>query len=168
MAVKFLFVLICVMASWLQPALARDIAPAKHKALPTLRINGHAMQVEVARTPSQRATGLMNRQHLAPNTGMLFAFDPPQIVSMWMKNTLLPLSVAFIDEHGKIINIADMQPQSLDTHSSLSPAKYALEMNLRWFEKYKIQAGASVAGIDKALAEKPKSLHNMKPLPDLP
>jgi uncharacterized protein len=130
-------------------ALARDDVNHKHSI--TLHINQHAIKAEVARTTEERSKGLMNRKHMAANAGMLFVFEQAQIVSMWMKNTLLPLSVAFIDEQGHIINIAEMQPQTLDTHSSLAPAKYALEMNAGWFDKQGILAGKSVEGIKAAL-----------------
>jgi uncharacterized membrane protein (UPF0127 family) len=116
-----------------------------------LHINSHAIRAEVARTPEERSKGLMLRKHMGKNDGMLFVFDQPQTVSMWMKNTLLPLSVAFIDEQGNIINIAEMLPETLTTHSSIAPAKYALEMNAGWFEKNKILAGKSVDGIEAAM-----------------
>jgi uncharacterized protein len=115
-----------------------------------LHINGHTVRAEVARTQEERSKGLMNRRSMGKNDGMLFVFEQPQIVSMWMKNTLLPLSVAFIDEQGRIINIAEMLPETLDSHSSLAPAKYALEMNAAWFDKHHILAGKSVDGIEAA------------------
>jgi uncharacterized protein len=120
-----------------------------------LHINGHAVRAEVARTPEERSKGLMFRRQMGKNDGMLFVFEPAQIISMWMKNTLLPLSVAFIDEQGRIINIVEMLPETLDSHSSLAPAKYALEMNAGWFEKHQILAGKSVEGIEAALQKLP-------------
>ncbi len=131
-----------------QTAEARD-----HRV--SLQINGHAIRAEVARTPDERAQGLMNRRHMGKNDGMLFVFEQAQPVSMWMKNTLLPLSVAFIDEQGRIINIAEMLPETLDSHSSLAPAKYALEMNAGWFDQHGILAGKLVEGIDAALNKNP-------------
>ncbi|MGB8338761.1 MAG: DUF192 domain-containing protein [Burkholderiales bacterium] len=116
-----------------------------------LHIDGHAIRAEVARTPEERSKGLMHRRHMDKNDGMLFVFEQPQIVSIWMKNTLIPLSVAFIDEQGRIINIAEMLPQTLDTHSSLAPARYALEMNAGWFDKHGILAGKAVEGIEAAM-----------------
>lgn len=125
-----------------------------------LHLNGHAIRAEVARTPAERAKGLMNRRSMGKNDGMLFVFEQPQVVSMWMKNTLIPLSVAFIDEQGRIINIAEMLPETLDSHSSLALAKYALEMNAGWFDKHNILAGKSVDGIEAALIKTapPKAL----------
>jgi uncharacterized protein len=145
-----LFILLIILSFFSSlHGLARD--NANHKNAITLHINQHAIKAEVARTSDERSKGLMNRKHMAANAGMLFVFEQPQIVSMWMKNTLLPLSVAFIDEQGRIINIAEMKPQTLDTHSSLTPAKYALEMNAGWFDKREILAGKSVEGIEAAL-----------------
>jgi uncharacterized protein len=140
----YFFILTLMLSAAAQSADARDNRIKLH-------INGHAIRAEVARTPEERSKGLMHRRHMSKNDGMLFVFDQPQTVSMWMKNTLLPLSVAFIDEQGRIINIAEMLPETLDTHSSLAPAKYALEMNAGWFDKHHILAGKSVEGIEAAL-----------------
>jgi len=120
--------------------------------LPTipLTINKHAITVEVASTQPERETGLMNRFSLRADQGMLFVFDGPQPVVMWMKNTYAPLSVAFMDSTGKILNIEDMQPQTLETHPSAGPALYALEMRKGWFKERGIKAGAKVEGLDKA------------------
>jgi uncharacterized protein len=129
-----------------QPAEARDNRIK-------LQLNGHAIRAEVARTQDERSKGLMHRRYMGKNDGMLFVFEQPQPVSMWMKNTLIPLSVAFIDEQGRIINIAEMLPETLDSHSSLALAKYALEMNAGWFDKHGILAGKSVGGIEAALVK---------------
>jgi uncharacterized protein len=118
-----------------------------------LSINGHAVRAEVAGTPAERAKGLMNRRSMGKNDGMLFVFEQPQIVSMWMKNTLIPLSVAFIDEQGRIINIAEMLPHTLESHSSLTPAKYAVEMNAGWFDQHGVLAGKAIEGIEAAQAK---------------
>jgi uncharacterized membrane protein (UPF0127 family) len=80
---------------------------------------------------------------------MLFLFDEPAIQCMWMKNTLIPLSVAFLDEAGTIINIADMQPHSEDSHCAVRPARYALEMNRGWFAERGIKTGARLRGIER-------------------
>ncbi|MES2562808.1 MAG: DUF192 domain-containing protein [Pseudomonadota bacterium] len=115
-----------------------------------LTIKGHKLTAEVASTDAHRSTGLMHRRMLPENRGMLFIFPDIAIHAMWMMNTYVPLSVAFLDSAGVIINIADMQPQTQDTHPALKPAKYALEMNLGWFSKRGIKAGAKVEGLDKA------------------
>ncbi len=89
----------------------------------------------------------MFRTRLAASSGMIFIFPDERPVSMWMKNTPIPLSVAFIDSSGRIINIEAMQPNSEQTHSSNGPAKYALEMNQGWFSKHGIESGDRVSGL---------------------
>jgi uncharacterized membrane protein (UPF0127 family) len=115
-----------------------------------LTINGHKLTAEVASTDAHRSTGLMHRRMLPENRGMLFIFPDVAMHAMWMMNTYVPLSVAFLDSGGTIINIADMQPQTQNTHPAQKPAKYALEMNLGWFSKRGIKAGAKVEGLEKA------------------
>jgi uncharacterized membrane protein (UPF0127 family) len=109
----------------------------------------HVIQAEVAATEPQRQQGLMFREKLAPNAGMVFLFGEPAQVCMWMKNTPLPLSVAFIDERGKILNIEDMQPQTLNSHCATGQATYALEMNKGWFAQKNIKPGTTIAGLPK-------------------
>lgn len=91
----------------------------------------------------------MFREKLAWNDGMLFVFDDPGYHAMWMKNTLIALSVAFIDGDGHILNIADMEPGALDPHSAAGPARYAIETNKGWFAARKIKAGDRVTGLPK-------------------
>ena len=112
-----------------------------------LRIGGHAVVAEVASTPGQRQTGLMQRRSLAPDHGMLFVFRHDQDVCMWMKDTYVPLSVAFIDAGGAIRNLADMQPLTLDTHCASGAVRYALEMPLGWFAGHQAAPGARVQGL---------------------
>jgi uncharacterized membrane protein (UPF0127 family) len=112
-----------------------------------LSIGMHLIKAEVAAAEAERQQGLMYRQAMAPNAGMVFVFDQAGMQCMWMKNTLLPLSVAFIDVTGKIVNIEDMQPQTLDNHCSSKPVKYALEMNLGWFKQKNIKPGVAVSGL---------------------
>jgi len=116
----------------------------------TLTIGRHSLTAEVASTDSHRSTGLMYRRMLPEDRGMLFVFPDVALHGMWMMNTYLPLSVAFLDREGAIINIADMQPHTTDTHSAARPAKYALEMNQGWFRKRGIKAGDKVQGLEKA------------------
>ena len=123
---------------------------ATHAAeLPTipLTIGTHKLVAEVATTPDQMATGLMNRFSLKPDHGMLFVYESPQPLSFWMKNTYIPLSIAFIAPDGRIVNIEDMKPQSEQTHWSRGPAMYALEMKKGWFAERGIGPGAVVKGI---------------------
>jgi len=108
----------------------------------------HRIQVEVANTPEGREKGLMYRQAMADTQGMVFVFPKADKYCMWMANTLMPLSVAFMDEKGKILNIEDMQPQTRNTHCAAGPATFALEMNLGWFQKHGIPPGLSLGGVE--------------------
>jgi len=127
-------------------------AAAQAQQLPeiALAVNGHKLTAEVAHTDPARAQGLMHRRMLPENRGMLFVFTATAHHAMWMMNTYIPLSVAFIDERGVIINIEDMKPHTQDTHPAAKPAKYALEMNQGWFGKRGIKPGATVDGIERA------------------
>ena len=119
--------------------------------LPTVDLGAgmHRIQAEVADNMGARMTGLMHRKSMAPNAGMVFVFEENASHCMWMKNTLIPLSVAFIDEAGTIINIADMQPHSEQSHCAARPARYALEMNKGWFAERGIKPGAKLGGLEK-------------------
>ena len=125
-------------------ALAED-APQQ---LPAIRLSAgiHNIQAQVAQTPDERATGLMFRRSMGPNEGMLFAFEEPGVQCFWMKNTLLPLSAAFIADDGTVVNIEDMKPQTLDSHCSKKPVRFVLEMNQGWFAKRGIKAGDKLSG----------------------
>jgi uncharacterized membrane protein (UPF0127 family) len=114
-----------------------------------LRIGTHNLRVEVVSTDEQRAKGLMHREKLAKNDGMLFIFDEPGYHGMWMMNTLIPLSVAFLDGEGRILNIEDMEPQTLDSHAAAGPARYAIEANKGWFAERRIKPGEKVAGLPR-------------------
>ena len=121
-----------------------------HAELPVVQLSAgvHLIKAEVAADFDTRALGLMHRKALAPNAGMLFIFDQPAIHCMWMKNTLIPLSVAFLDEHGIILNIADMQPQTEQSHCAAAPARLALEMTRGWFSQRGIKPGARLGGLE--------------------
>jgi uncharacterized membrane protein (UPF0127 family) len=112
----------------------------------TLTIGSQKLVAEVATTPEQREVGLMNRFSLKPDHGMLFVFERPEPLAFWMRNTYVPLSIAFIAADGRILNIDDMQPQTDDAHWSKGPAMYALEMKKGWFAERRIVAGAIVQG----------------------
>jgi uncharacterized protein len=114
-----------------------------------VKVGAHPLNVEVAVSDPQRMQGLMYRAKLGRNDGMLFVFDEPAYQSMWMKNTLIPLSVAFIGGDGRILNILDMEPQTLDTHTSAGPALYAIETNKGWFEENRVKPGEKVTGLPK-------------------
>jgi uncharacterized membrane protein (UPF0127 family) len=115
----------------------------------TVKIAGHALKAEVAATDAERAKGLMFREKMGANDGMVFVFDEPGYHSMWMRNTLLPLSVAFIGKDGAILNILDMEPRTEDVHTAAGPARYAIETNKGWFAEKKIRAGDKVTGLPK-------------------
>ncbi|HEY5898696.1 MAG TPA: DUF192 domain-containing protein [Burkholderiales bacterium] len=125
------------------------LAAAPAFAQPVVQLNAgmYLIRAEVAADFNTRMRGLMFREAMAPNAGMLFVFDEDATHCMWMKNTLLPLSVAFIDERGAIINIADMAPQTEDSHCATRPARYALEMNRGWFAARGVKPGSRIGGI---------------------
>jgi len=116
--------------------------------LPRMQLQAgmHQMQVQVAATPDQRAIGLMRRTEMPQAEGMLFAFEQASQQCFWMKNTLLPLTAAFIADDGTIVNLADMKPQTLDAHCSDQPVRWVLEMNQGWFAKRGIKAGFKLQG----------------------
>ncbi|MBE0614016.1 MAG: DUF192 domain-containing protein [Burkholderiales bacterium] len=126
-------------------------ARAQQPFLPAVALNAgiHVIQAEVADTPATRSQGLMLRKSMAQGAGMLFLFDELATHCMWMKNTLIPLSVAFIDAGGRVVNIADMQPLDETSHCATRPARYALEMNQGWFKKRGIVAGAVIQGLER-------------------
>lgn len=125
---------------------------AQQPQLPLLELFAgmHRIEAEVAATAESRQTGMMLRTSMQSHRGMLFVFPEPGKHCMWMRNTLVPLSVAFLDEKGRILNVEDMQPKTEDNHCSAGPARYALEMNLGWFRSRGVGAGFSISGIDKA------------------
>lgn len=129
----------CVLPCWAQNAA---------QSLPTLALNAgiHLITAEVAQTEAQRETGLMFRESMAPNHGMLFVFERPGQQCFWMKNTLLPLDVAFIADDGTIVNTDRMKPRTLDPHCSTKAVRFVLEMNDGWFAKRGITAGSRLTG----------------------
>lgn len=132
--------------------LALSAAVWAQNAMPLMELSAgmHRIEAEVAANQQNRMVGLMNRKAMAPQRGMLFVFPQENTHCMWMRNTFIPLSVAFVDADGYIINIENMQPQTEDNHCAKVPARYALEMNLGWFAQRGISPGAKLKGIDKA------------------
>jgi hypothetical protein len=124
-------------------------SPAAVAELPvrSLAIGKHKLVAEVATTPEQRSTGLMHRFSLRPDHGMLFVFERPERLSFWMRNTFIPLSIAFIGADGRIVNIEDMAPQTDAAHWSRGPALYALEMRKGWFAERGVREGDAVEGL---------------------
>lgn len=125
------------------------VAPGLAAELPTmtLTIGSHKAIAEIATTPDQRSVGLMHRFSLKPDHGMLFVFERSETLGFWMKNTFVALSIAFIADDGRIINIEDMKPQTETSHTSKGPARYALEMRKGWFAERGIGPGALVKGL---------------------
>ena len=124
-------------------------AEPKIEKLPTMviEINQQQLQVEVADEAHERSRGLMYRQNLAKGEGMLFVYPDTKMRSFWMKNTLIPLSIAFIDADGRILNIEDMTPKNLVSVPSVAPAQYALEVPQGWFSANSIAAGDRLQGL---------------------
>jgi uncharacterized protein len=127
------------------PPLAQE-APQLNLPLVQLQAGMHNIRAQVAATVDQRATGLMHRREMPQHEGMLFIFEQPSVQCFWMKNTLLPLSIAFLADDGTVVNIEEMKPQTLDSHCSTNPVRYVLEMNQGWFAKRGVKAGARLAG----------------------
>ena len=123
-----------------------------HAEMPRMELNAgfHRIEAEVAADQNNRMQGLMFRKSLAANQGMLFVFPRVDRHCMWMRNTPLPLSVAFLDEEGRILNVEDMQPQTETSHCAAAPARFALEMNLGWFSSKGLKPGLRIGGIEKS------------------
>ena len=138
----------CGIAAFLAVAITLAAAQDSAQRLPAITLNAgmHLIQAEVAQTPEQRSTGLMFRSAMGTNEGMLFAFEEPGQQCFWMKNTLLPLSVAFVADDGSVVNIENMKPQTLDSHCSNKPVRFVLEMNEGWFAKRGIKPGFKLTG----------------------
>ncbi|MFM8930224.1 MAG: DUF192 domain-containing protein [Betaproteobacteria bacterium] len=128
------------------PAAARAQDSAQQLPAITLTTGMHRISAEVARTAEQRAIGLMHRKAMPQHAGMIFVFERPEPLCFWMKNTLIPLSIAFLQDDGTIINIEEMKPQTLNSHCSARPARFALEMNAAWFSKRGLKPGDKVSG----------------------
>ena len=111
-----------------------------------LRAGMHRIEAQVARTPQERQVGLMFRRDMPQHEGMLFVFEQPATQCFWMRNTLLPLTAAFVEDDGTVVNLADMKPLTEDSHCSAKPVRYVLEMNQGWFAKRGIKAGAKLSG----------------------
>ena len=137
-----------VLAVALAAACCAAVAQQAPQSLPMLRLNAgiHNIQAELAQTPEQRSVGLMHRPSMDAPHGMLFAFEQAATQCFWMKNTLLPLSIAFVADDGTVVNIADMAPQTTESHCSAQPVRYALEMNRGWFAKRGVKPGSRLSG----------------------
>jgi uncharacterized membrane protein (UPF0127 family) len=128
-------------------ALAQRALPPQ----PTIKLTAgiHLITAEVAADRATMARGLMFRERLAPNHGMVFLYAEGSTLCMWMRNTLIPLSVAFIDDDGTIVNIEDMEPQTDASHCSRRPVRFALEMERGWFDQRGLKAGSKIGGLPR-------------------
>lgn len=144
----FYFLLACLIAF----AIPHGKVNARTEQLPVqeLVVDSHRIRAEIAATPKTRNQGLMHRESLPQDTGMLFVFEEAGQPCFWMKNTVVPLSIAFIDPSGYIVNIADMEPLDLSSHCPAAPILYALEMEQGWFGSKEIRAGARVEHLPPA------------------
>jgi uncharacterized membrane protein (UPF0127 family) len=139
-------------ATLLSIAAATSLAQAQSRAqptLPTVKLTAgiHVITAETATTPQTRTVGLMHRERLAPNHGMLFVFEDKSQQCFWMRNTIVPLTIAFIDDDGTIAQLADMAPKTEVNHCSQKPVRYALEMEQGWFAKRGLAAGGKIGGL---------------------
>lgn len=128
------------------PSFAQDGEPQMNLPRVELHAGMYRISAQVAATPQQRETGLMYRRQMPEYEGMIFVFDIPGVQCFWMKNTRLPLTAAFIADDGRIVNLADMQPQTEDSHCSDKPVRYVLEMNQGWFAKKGLKSGTRLSG----------------------
>ena len=127
-------------------------APHASAEMPRMALNAgmHRIEAEVAANQDNRMLGLMHRERLGSNQGMLFVFPSVERHCMWMRNTLIPLAVAFLDHEGRIINIEEMKPRTENNHCAAAPARFAPEMNQGWFSSKGIQPGMRIGGTDKS------------------
>jgi uncharacterized membrane protein (UPF0127 family) len=117
--------------------------------LPRIKLQAGMYQIDtqLAQTPDQRSVGLMFRKEMPQHEGMLFVFEQPATQCFWMKNTLLPLTAAFVADDGTIVNLVDMKPQTTDSHCSEKPVRFVLEMHQGWFAKKGLKAGNRLSGV---------------------
>ncbi|OYD14483.1 hypothetical protein CH330_08610 [candidate division WOR-3 bacterium JGI_Cruoil_03_51_56] len=157
MRIFYMLLVLIVACGAPKPPARPDFKPAPPVSsakpnLPTakIRIRENSINVEIARKPAERKLGLMFRTSLAPDSGMLFIFEQERLCYFWMKNTYIPLSIAFIDNSNIITNILEMAPEDTTTrYLSNRPVRYALEMNAGWFQAHAIKPGDTVSGIPK-------------------
>lgn len=124
---------------------AQDAAQPRLATTP-LTAGLHVIQAELAITPTQQMIGMMHRRTMGANEGMLFVYAEPHKLCFWMRNTLIPLTIAFVADDGRIVNTADMKPLDESSHCADEPVRYALEMNQGWFAKRGIKKGARLRG----------------------
>ena len=140
------------LAARAQPVAAEAGQPQMELPRTTLRAGMHQLDVQVASTPRELETGLMYRRDMPDHEGMLFVFETPAVQCFWMKNTLIPLTAAFVADDGRIVNLVDMAPLSMQSHCSAEPVRYVLETNQGWFDARHIGAGQA---LQAAIFEQP-------------
>jgi hypothetical protein len=138
--------LLCALLLSLAGGLQAQDVPQTNLPRVTLTAGIHQIDTQLALTPEQHAIGLMHRPEMPQHEGMLFVFASPSKQCFWMKNTLLPLTAAFVADDGTIVNLEDMKPQTTDSHCSTKPVRYVLEMNQGWFAKKGVKAGSRLSG----------------------
>jgi len=143
---RLLLRLTWIALAWLCCGWASAQEPQLNLPRVRLLVGVHQIDAQVARTAQQRATGLMWRRDMPQHEGMLFVFEQPSVQCFWMQNTPSPLTAAFLADDGTIVNLADMQPLSTQSHCSSRPVRFVLEMNQGWFEKKGLRAGARLTG----------------------
>ncbi len=147
MSKHFALMILTALCGWFaRPALAQG-APQLNLERVQLSAGIYKIDAQVARTPDEHQTGLMFREQMPQQEGMLFVFARPGTQCFWMKNTLIPLSAAFVADDGRIVNLADMQPQTVESHCSEEPVRYVLEMNQGWFARKGIKKGFKLGGV---------------------
>lgn len=149
LALALVVTLFVAAGAWLGPAHATpSMADQPQTHLPRVRLQAgmHMIEAQMAQTPQSRQVGLMHRRSMPQREGMLFVFEQAQIQCFWMKNTLMPLSAAFLREDGTIVNIAQMQPLSEVSHCSQEPVRFVLEMNQGWFAQRGLGVGKRLSG----------------------
>ena len=140
-----------VFAGLLALTASLSLAQNINTSLPIIELKAgiYRIQAEVASTPQARQVGLMNRTFMPTDSGMLFIFDQKATHCFWMSNTKIPLAIAFLADDGKIVNIEEMQAETLNNHCPKAPIRYALEMNRQWFSQRAIGPGSAIQGLPR-------------------
>lgn len=146
LSLSALFVLACAPKVSSNPQASTQSTPTASPSVQRVdaSLGKHALKLELAKTEQEQQLGLMFRKSMPENQGMLFVFQKEQTLSFWMKNTLIPLSIAYLDKSLKIIDIQDMKPLDLTPHPSKKPAQFALELNQGWFKKHGVKEGTAL------------------------
>lgn len=145
-SIKPLFIAAALVALFFAGTAGAQTGPQPRLKTVPLSAGMHVIQAELAITPEQQQIGMMFRRSMGTNEAMLFIDPRPGVRCFWMRNTLIPLSIAFLADDGTVVNVAEMKPQSDESHCSARPVRYALEMNEGWFDKRGIKPGSRIRG----------------------